>query len=146
MKKVVAVLLILVMLFSLAGCFGDSDGGLFKGKEEKKDFNELYPGCANEWWTIASDGSYMKIDTNPYDTDKDDFDWSYYETYFTPANDKIEELNKELGFAESLSEKMNNTTWSQGVQTDSNDEYVVTWTYHPDKGLEVMYEFNNDKD
>lgn len=140
MKRVLAMLTVLVMLFALVGCGGDGgSGGLFE--EKKKDFNELYPGCANEWWTIASDGSYMKIDTNPYDTDNDDFDWSYYSNYFTPANDKIEELNKELGFAESLSEKMNNTTWSQGVQTASNDDYTVTWTYHPDKGLEVMYEF-----
>lgn len=39
-------------------------------------------------------------------------------------------------------EKMNTTTWSQGRQMDSNDKYIVTYTYHPDKGLEVMYEFN----
>ena len=143
MKRVLAMLTVLVMLFALVGCGSDGgSGGFFEAK--KKDFNELYPDCANEWWTIASDGSYMKIDTNPYDTDNDDFDLSYYSNYFTPANDKIEELNKELGFAESLSEKMNNTTWSQGVQTASNDDYTVTWTYHPDKGLEVMYEFKEN--
>ena len=81
----------------------------------------------------------MKLDTNPYDKDSDDFTYSDYTT-FSEANDAIERVNKELGFSDALYEKMNTTTWSQGRQTDSNDKYTVTWTYHPDKGLEVMYE------
>lgn len=108
----------------------------------KKDFTDMYGDMAsNSWCTIASDGSYMRLDTNPRDKDSDDLTWSDYESYVLPANDAIERINKELGFSDALMEKMNTTTWSQGKQTDSNDKYTVTWTYHPDKGLEVMYEF-----
>lgn len=106
-----------------------------------KDFNDMYGDISGETWcTIASDGSYMKIDTNPYDEDSDVLTWSYYTDCFTPAYDAIERINKELGFSDALMEKMNSTTWSQGKQTDSNDKYTVTWTYHPEMGLEVMYE------
>ena len=111
------------------------------GGGSKKDFNDLYPDLdAERWCTIASDGSYMKIDTNPNNKDGDDFTWSDYESFVLPANEKIEQINKELGFSDALYEKMNSTTWSMGKQTDSNENYTVTWTYHPDKGLEVMYE------
>ena len=107
----------------------------------KKDFTDMYSDLSsNSWCTIASDGSYMKIDTNPNNKDSDDLTWSDYDSFVLPANDAIERINKELGFSDALMEKMNTTTWSQGKQSDSNDKYTVTWTYHPDKGLEVMYE------
>ena len=35
---------------------------------------------------------------------------------------------------------MGETRSMDGRQSDENDKYKVTWTYHPDKGLEVMYE------
>lgn len=109
-----------------------------------KDFNDMYPGLDSEkWCTIASDGSYLKIDTNPTNKDSDDITWTDYENLILPANEKIEQINKDLGFSSALYEKMNTTTWSMGKQTDSNDKYVVSWTYHPDKGLEVMYEIKN---
>ena len=141
MKKFLCVLFVLAMVFALAAC-GDGSKAIVEEEEEEKDgFDVLYADIADEeWCTVASDGSYIKIDTNPNNTEKDDFTWSYYEDYFIPADEKIAEINKDLGFSEALYEKMNSTTWSQGVQTESNDEYTVSWTYHPDKGLEVMYE------
>lgn len=125
-----AVAAVIIILIAVSGGTG------------KKDFHELYSDIAGmSWCTIPSDGSYMKIDTNPWDTDSDDLTLVDYESYIMPANEAIERINKELGFSDALLEKMNTTTWSQGRQTDSNDKYTVTWTYHPDKGLEVMYEF-----
>jgi hypothetical protein len=113
------------------------------GGNKTKDFKELYPSLNLEaWCTVASDGSYMKIDTNPTNKDGDDLTWSDYENLIVPANDMIKQINEDLGFSAALYEKMNTTTWSQGKQTESNEEYTVTWTYHPDKGLEVMYEVN----
>ena len=107
----------------------------------KKDFHDLYGDIEyKSWCTIAADGSYMKLDTNPTDKDSDDFVWTDYEV-FLEADEAIERINKEMGFSDALYEKMGTTTWSQGRQTDSNKDYVVNWTYHPDKGLEVLYEF-----
>lgn len=110
----------------------------------KKDFNDLYPQLDEEMWcTVAEDGSYLKIDTNPFDTDSDDFTLSYYENYFMPADEMIQQINKDLGFPDALYEKMTTSTWSMGKQSDSNKNYTVSWTYHPDKGLEVMYEIKD---
>lgn len=60
--------------------------------------------------------------------------------YMESADDMIHQVNKDLGFLAALYEKMQNVTWSQGLQVESNDKYTVTYSYHPDKGLEVMYE------
>ena len=117
---------------------------LVTGGVGTKNFKTLYPDSGSlVYCTIASDGSYMKIDTNPYDKDSDDLTLSNYSEYVWPANDMIEQVNKDLGFSDALMEKMNTTTWSQGRQTDSNGKYKVTWTYHPDKGLEVLYELES---
>lgn len=113
------------------------------GKGGKIDFNNMYESIANEsWCTIASDGTWMKLDTNPNDIDSDDYTYTYYTETYTPCEEMIEKVNEELGFTSALYAKMGETTWSQGRQTESNDKYTVSWTYHPDKGLEVMYEAN----
>lgn len=113
------------------------------GSSKQESFYDLFGYMeANSWCTIASDDSYIKIDTNPTDMDKDDFTYSYYINVFNPATEAIEEINQVLGFSDALMEKMNTTTWSQGRQTESNEKYTVSWTYHPDKGLEVVYERN----
>lgn len=131
MKKVVTVILLSAMLL-LALCACDIKG-------ETKNFNNMYSDySAKSWCTIGADGSYMRIDTNP--KDKTIYLSDLNDTV-EPAMEAIERVNKELGFGDSLMAKMNSTTWSQGQQTDSNDNYKVSWTYHPDKGLEVMYEF-----
>ena len=83
------------------------------------------------WCDIASDGSYMKLDTNPYDID---------DSFNSDAWNKIEEVNTALGFSEALMGKMGETRSMDGRQSDENNKFKVTWTYHPDKGLEVMYE------
>ena len=113
------------------------------GSGSKTDFNKMYSEIAGEsWCTIALDGSYIKFDTNPRDKDLDDFTSIDYATLMD-ATYKIEEVNEELGFSSALIEKMNTTNALQGRQTESNEKYTVTWSYHPDNGLEVMYEVND---
>lgn len=91
-----------------------------------------------DWCEIASDGSWMILDTNPSDADSDDI-WDYYDAYVA-VSDLIPTIHKDLGFKSSVEQKMNETTAMQGRQSESNDDYEVSWTYHPDKGLEIMYE------
>lgn len=137
MKKIVSVLLLCCCLAAtLTGC-----------GEKRKNFKELYEKLeTEEWCKIGSDGSYMRLDTNPNDTDNDDFlSGGEYYMYSKPCSEQIKTVNKELGFSDAVYEKMNTTTWSQGKQEEKNDMYKITWTYHPDKGLEVMYEFNDEK-
>ncbi len=108
----------------------------------RKDFNEMFSNYAgNTWCSIALDGSYINIDTNPDDTDEDYMTSDYYNNVMTPALNAIKRVNNELGFPESLYQKMQTTSALQGKQTESNEKYSVTWSYHPDKGLQVIYEF-----
>lgn len=98
----------------------------------KANFNKMFGDFANESWCyISDDGSYMKIDTNPYDIDDEINFTAYY---------KIKDINAELGFSSALFSKMGETTSLDGRQTDSNEKYSVSWKYHPDRGLEVTYE------
>lgn len=50
--------------------------------------------------------------------------------------------NKHLGLPSSLDEKMRSTRALDGMQTQDCGEYTVTWNYHPDNGLKVIYEVN----
>lgn len=101
------------------------------GKGGSKDFNDMYEDIADEYWcTIASDGTWMQIDTNPYDID-DSFD--------SDAWDAIKTVLDDLHFSSYVSEEMNQTTALMGKQSASADGYEVTWSYHPDRGMEAMF-------
>ncbi len=137
-----AVVVVIIAVSSLGGGSGSSGGGGIGPK--RQSFRDMYSSISSEvWCDIASDGSYIKIDTNPYNTDSDDITVDQYLTIMSPADEQIQKINKDLGFSDAVYEKMTSTTWSQGKQTESNSKYKVSWTYHPDKGLEVMYEFND---
>ena len=90
--------------------------------------------CTSIWADVGSDGSYLSIDTNPYD--KDDDGLAYPAAYTA-----IKEVNKALGLPESVVSEMGETTSADGKQTETFEEQGVTvsWKYHPDKGLEVTY-------
>lgn len=91
----------------------------------------------------AEDGSYLKLDTNPYDKDVDDMDYVQLSTFYDIQSDTLEGIkyvNKELGFSDAVWQKMMQTTSLMGRQSDENEKYRVSWSYHPDHGLEVMYE------
>lgn len=90
--------------------------------------------CKSTWAKIGFDGSYLSIDTNPYDID--DIGIAYPEAYTA-----IEEINSYLGLPDSLVYDMVHTTALQGKRSETFNDAGVTvmWTYHPDKGLEVAY-------
>ena len=96
--------------------------------------------CASTWASLGSDRSYLSIDTNPYNYDDGDY------RYISVANNAIEKINKALNLPDSLYEDMNQTSWSMGKQEETfeNVGVKVTWTYHPDKGLEVTYKLINN--
>lgn len=84
-----------------------------------------------EWATVSRDGSYLTIDTNPADVD--DF-------YDGDALTVIRKINSALGLPDSLIEKMMSTRAMDGRQSASYGNIAITWTYHPNEGLEIMYE------
>lgn len=97
-----------------------------------QSFTKLFPDYVTmSWCTMSSDGTWMKLDTNPF---------NFSSAYSSEAWRGIEKANTKLGFSSAINEKMRTTTWGMGRQTESNDKYTVSWTFHPDQGLEVLYE------
>lgn len=86
--------------------------------------------CTASFAEVASDGSYLTVDTNPFDID----DHTDYEAY-----QAIVSINEALGLPESVLNRMVQTRSMDGIQSYSTDDLDITWTYHPDRGLEVNY-------
>ena len=102
------------------------------------NFDKLYNEyCSSTWATLGSDGSYLYIDTNPFDRDDDGL-------AYPAAYDAIKNVNNALGLPDSLITEMGKTTAMDGRQSQSFDKKGITvaWKYHPDKGLEVTYKKN----
>lgn len=102
-------------------------------KKKAPDLRALYNALSNKLgWTIGSDGSYLSADTNVYDLD------NYSNTSIMYS---IKDMNEDLGLPDSLWNDMLQTTWSMGKQQETyeNIGIKVSWTYHPNKGLEVTY-------
>lgn len=132
-KKVVfAAIAFVVIVATIIGI--SSYNKNFFGRVVSQMLDE-YPYADN---TRARDGSYMKIDTNPNDEDDDSI--SYNRAAARDSLNAIKFVNEKLGFSDSLYQKMLSTTALMGRQTEENKKFVVTWSYHPDKGLEVIYE------
>ena len=97
------------------------------------DFKALYNKyCKSTWADYGSDGSYLSIDTNPYDWDDDGL--AYPEAYTA-----IKNVVTALGLPNSLINDMGETTSLDGKQSETYGDVTVTWKYHPDKGLEVTF-------
>lgn len=112
------------------------------GYSKKTVFKRIINKVVTEYtWadnSRASDDSYMKIDTNPQNADPES---GLYDSRTEQDSLKaIRYVNEELGFSDAAYQKMLSTTALMGRQTAENDKYIITWTYHPQKGLEVMYE------
>ena len=102
-------------------------------KTYEVDFEEVVDviGGGSYYCKVALDGSYLSIDTNPSDID---------DYYSETATRYVEKANEELGFSAVLYNKMSRTRALDGTQKDENDKVKVSWTYHPNRGLEVIYE------
>lgn len=83
--------------------------------------------------SYAQDGSYLAVDTNPGNVSN----------YFNQeALDILLAINKELGAPDSVGQKMQQTRALDGRQDYSGDGYNISWTFHPNYGLEVTYELD----
>ena len=126
-------LLIIILIIILAGGGGGSSSPARANPADKlSSAYNIY--CDYSYADLAYDGSYLSIDTNPNDIDD----------YFnSSAWSAIQSVNTYLGLPASVEEQMRHTRALDGRQTITHGNYTVTWTYHPDDGLEVMYTVNS---
>lgn len=122
---------------SVFGCFRALQSRNIYGKTIAETFKKFYEVYSDRMITVADDSSYLMIDTNPYNYKGGD------SSLIEAGLDHIETLNKALGLPDWLYEEMLNTRALDGRQKESFDNVTVTWSYHPDQGMEVIYRSNH---
>ncbi len=101
------------------------------------DFQELFDAyCHEEWATLGSDGSFLAIDTNPYNRSG---------AHDAAAYAAIRKITPSLGLPDSFLNDLLHTSYDMGKQTEHFDDVgiSVTWMFHPDKGMEITYKLSN---
>lgn len=110
----------------------------------KSKFNDVREECK---WTvdqISYTEDSFDLDTLPDDMENMSEMQKAFMDYANPNRvskvlEAIKKANDGLGFPDYVYQDMLETSSSMGRQTVENDDYLVTWTYHPDHGLEVTY-------
>lgn len=105
-------------------------------------FDQVKSECVQIAGRVTGSGDYFMIDTYPDEYENLDATRVALWAPSTQENalEAIKYANEELGFNGSVYSQMMSTTALMGRQTVENDKYRVSWTYHPDDGLEVTYE------
>lgn len=108
----------------------------------KSKFEQVRNECVQIAGMIVGNGDYFTIDTYPdsYENIDDNLKALLLPDIEKNALEAIRYANEELGFNDSVYSKMMKTTALMGRQNEETDKYKVSWTYHPDNGLEVTYE------
>ncbi len=127
MKKLLK-LSVVVLTATVVALFAASCSGKNKLKSAYDDVIATYG--ASPCIMISGDLSYISIDTNPYNLD-DYFNNSYM--------NYIKALNSKLGMPDYVYQEMITTSAIQGKQSETINGIKVTWSYHPDNGLEIIY-------
>lgn len=132
----ISIIICLTSVFGLAAC-STADNSTQQPVTDKYarlrqayDKVKLQYSSATLCYEIGDDGSYIEVDTNPLD----------FDDYYNPTYIKvIEAFNEELSVPDYVYELMKKTTALQGRQTETVNGLIISWTYHPDNGLAVIY-------
>lgn len=133
-KKIVVLSIIVVAVIVIAFAFF-----------HKSKFEKVSDECLQIAGTLSRDEDYFTIDTYPAFLESLESTSAGAAAILAPeyqanALEAIQYANEELGFNSFVYSKMLETTALMGRQSEENDKYKVSWTYHPDDGLEVTYE------
>ena len=102
-------------------------------------FERVKNECVHIAGQAGTGKNYFSLDTDPYENmDETMRAFSLPDTQ-KKTLEAIKYANDELGFPGSVYSDMMKTTALMGRQSEENGKYKVSWTYHPDHGLEVTY-------
>lgn len=144
MKKTIAAILALCLCLALCACGSNATAETsepvetLSPVEQAKEklvgaYNTCCGGTDKKYVKLGYDKMSLTIDTKPND--------SYYSGQ-SDAIVAINAVNEFLGLPSSLLEKFQSTRALDGTQTQNCGVYSVTWNYHPDNGLKIIYEVN----
>lgn len=112
---------------------------LNKGSMDNLNFTAYKDLYDATFVTVSEDGSYLEFDSNQYNLDGDSF---LVKILTESAVEDLQEMNKLFGLPDWLYEEMTSTRALDGRQKEVFDYLTVTWSYHPDQGLEAIYRKN----
>ena len=142
MKKFLSLLLALVICISLVACGGNSSKEeevvVDPIEEAKSKLSEAYETCCGDldskYASLGYDGKSLTIDSNPTDN-----------KYSGDDEDAVRAMvmvNAFLELPSSLNDKISSTRALDGMQSQDCGDYTVTWNYHPNNGMKIIYEVN----
>lgn len=106
-------------------------------------FEEVERECIKIAGMATGGDDYFTLDTYPdemYENMDEPLRSMLLSNHEEGALEAIRYANEALGFNGSVYSKMLETSALMGRQSEENDKYKVSWTFHPDDGLEVTYE------
>lgn len=115
--------------------YKDSKDKLQVAKQKKEAENALekissaYNQCSDSGTTLSSDKKSITVDAS------DQYDYS--------SNADIVIIISALGLPDSLFDEMCATNALMGRQTETYGYYEVSWSFHPDNGLDAIFKFKN---
>lgn len=112
---------------------------LNKGSDNDLNF-KVYKALHDiNYITASEDNSYIQFDSNPYNLDSDTFA-ARLDAMVAPSF--LKTMNEDFNLPDWLYEEMVGTRALDGMQKEVFEHLTVSWTYHPDQGLEVLYRKN----
>ena len=122
-----------IELYEELGNYKDSKNKLEESKQEKEKQDALSKleiatnKCCSYGTTLSSDKKSITVDSiNKFDLD---------------SMLDIDTIINELGLPNSLYDEMCYTNALMGRQTETYEYYEVSWSYHPDNGLDVIFKY-----
>lgn len=85
--------------------------------------------------SLARDGSYLTLTVTRSCSRGDD-------SVLCNASHALDYILGELGFEDAVRRRMVETRALDGRQTAENDNFRASWTFHPDDGLQILFENN----
>lgn len=122
-----------INLYTELGDYEDAKSKLVAAQEQKRESEALakiksaYSACTSSGTVLSSDGRSITVDSD------DEYD-------FSSLGDILTIINK-LGLPDSLFDEMCGTNALMGRQRESYDYYEVSWSYHPDNGLDAIFKY-----
>lgn len=127
MKRVLILLAVFMFGFVLVACGNNNTtlSGVYGNLDRRE----------NIWLDLADDGSFIKY-TVYWNCPPDD------EDVLCTRSNALNSVLEMTGFGQDVRQRMSTTSAVDGRQSAENDNFQVSWTYHPDEGLQVLFEHN----
>ena len=132
-SKRTAIVVVVVLVFVGILVFFLTRGCGSNGADLTKVYDEYCGGSGSIWAELSDNGKTLSVDIEEDDMTK--IDAMLMESRWK----NIKSINSALNLPESLNQKLNKTRAIDGRQTETYDNIEVSWSYHPNQGLEIIY-------